>query len=83
MFDFNHLRDNGSSYRQHGRFAMFVALRMLAASLLLMVHSVLPFVMMPKGLSIKGMSDFLFDKHSESYERAERSKKRVRNSNEL
>tara|TARA_Y100000310_G_C20258185_1_gene612350 strand:+ start:241 stop:501 length:261 start_codon:yes stop_codon:yes gene_type:complete len=69
MFDWNHLKSNNISYRRHLKFAICVALRLIPTVVLLLFHAVLPFVKMPKALSIAGASNYLFDRECEIHER--------------
>jgi len=69
MFDWNHLQNTGISYKSHFKFAVCVALRLVPTVVLLLVHAMLPFVKLPKALSIAGTSNYLFDRECEVRER--------------
>jgi hypothetical protein len=69
MFDWSHLKDNKTTYREHLCFSTGVALRLIPTVILLLVHGILPMLKMPKAASISGTSDYLFDKDYEIRQR--------------
>ena len=69
MLDLEHLKSNQISYCSHFSFATMVALRLTLTAALLVFHSIVPFVRIPKKFSIGGTSDYLFDKDFEIKER--------------
>tara|TARA_R100000808_G_C2140365_1_gene148182 strand:- start:412 stop:651 length:240 start_codon:yes stop_codon:yes gene_type:complete len=74
MLESNHLKNNGVTYLEHAFFAIPIAIRMLLSSLLLTIHAILPFIKMPESLSILGVSNYLFDRHARSHEKAIKAK---------
>jgi len=69
MFDWNHLKNTDIGYINHFKFATSMALRLIPTVILLLVHAILPFVKVPKALSIAGASNYLFDRECEVRER--------------
>ena len=69
MFDWNHLKNTGTDYISHFKFSFYVGLRLVPTVILLLAHAILPFVKVPKTLSIAGASSYLFDKECEIRER--------------
>jgi len=69
MLDVCHLKENKVSYCRHFFFALTIALRLSLTVVLLVFHSIIPFIQIPKKFSIGGTSDYLFDKDFEIKER--------------
>ena len=61
MFDWNHLKSNDLSYREHLKFSLCVALRLVPTVILLLLHSVLPFIkMLPAILESNKVTDLFY-----------------------
>ena len=61
-----HPRENGfDGYFSHMKFAMFVSLRFAMSTLVFLVHSIFPFISIPKFLNFEATILFLIDKNNQ------------------
>lgn len=58
MIDFNHLKENNTSYREHAIFAVSVGLRTAFSSIFFLIHGVLPFIQVPAFLNLEAMAHY-------------------------
>ena len=54
----------GKSYWEHSFFAMAISIRLLASSISFMIHSVLPFVPIPRILNLGCTIEFMEEKNN-------------------
>ena len=62
-----HPRENGhGSYFSHFLFSFSIGARLAVSSLFFLLHSILPFIPVPKLLNLEKTTEFLIEKNSET-----------------
>ena len=67
MIDFlkKHLVEKNTTYFDHGLVAMSIGVRLLISSVLFFIHSIFPFISIPRPFNLECMVIYLFDKNIE------------------
>jgi hypothetical protein len=65
---FKHLKLRNKTYTQHARFACAIGIRLLATSIVFLVHGILPFIPIPEVLNLEETSLYLFEKDNSLFD---------------
>ena len=61
LFDWYHLKGRKTNYLEHLWFAARMSLRILLTGIVLTVHSIIPWIRVPKYFHIVNLSNYLYD----------------------
>jgi len=63
-----HLRERNFTFLQHMRFAWTIGFRLLATSIMFLIHGAMPFIPIPKKLNLEETSLYLFEKDNSLFD---------------
>jgi hypothetical protein len=61
LFDWHHLKNRKTHYLGHLIFALQIVIRLILVSIVLLGHSIVPWIRIPKYFRIISLSNYLYD----------------------